>query len=158
MDLQEFQREWEIGEGEIRLVTWRRQYRDLVLRVHGARDKRLPADPQDRLGFKRSVNADLTFVSCTRACFDRSLEYVDSDIEEWGSGAWTIVSIVEDNVEFPGSEGLADAKYGLKSYSVTVDDWGSRPGKPRPWIRVACRDLAFSILSPVTDRQLPLRP
>jgi len=154
MNLAEFERIWEIGEGEIRKIGWRRQYRDLVLRIHGARDKRLLPDPGDRLGFKRSVNADLTFVSCARACFDRSLEYVDSDLEEWGSAAWTIIGILEDQIRWPDREELIDR--GLQFYAVSVDD--GRIGWSRHWIHAVCRDLKFDVLGPVTDRQMPLRP
>src|SRR4030042_6760830 len=98
MDLAEFQRDWEVGEAEIRHIDWRRQYRDLVLRIHGAISKHLPHDPQDPHGIERAVNLELTFVSCARVCFDRSLEYVDSDIEERGSASWPLVAIVEDEM------------------------------------------------------------
>ena len=42
MQLSDFQRDWQVGEAEIRRMDWRRQYRDLVVTIHGARDKRLP--------------------------------------------------------------------------------------------------------------------
>ena len=86
MDLAEFERDWEGGEAEILHIDWRRQYRDLVLRIHGVISKHLPHDPQDPRGFRRAVNLELAFVSCVRVCFDRNVEYANSAIEELGSG------------------------------------------------------------------------
>ena len=154
MDLAEFERDWEVREAEIRHIDWRRQYRDLVLRIHGAISKHLPYDPQDPRGFERAVNLELTFVSCVRVCFDRSLEYADSDIEEWGSGSWTIVGIIDDEMRWPDREDLAAD--GLQFYAVKADDdtvhWRRR------WIHIVCRDLTFEVLGPKTDMQMPLRP
>ena len=150
MDLAEFQRDWQVEEAEIRHIEWRRQYRDLVVRIHGAISKHLPYDPQDPGGFRRAVNLELTFVSCARACFDRRLHYVDSDIEEWGSAGWTIVALVEDDLRWPDRGDLANK--GLKFYAI---ESGEAPGI---WIHVVCRDLTFKVLGPVTDMQMPLRP
>ena len=151
MDLAEFQRDWEVGEAEIRHIDWRRQYRDLVLRIHGAISKHLPPDPQDRRGFARAINMELTFVSCARVCFDRSLHYVDSDIEEWGSAAWTIIAINEDEMRWPDREELVDD--GLKFYVVAISLMDKSD-----WIHIVCRDLKFNVLGPKTDMQMPLRP
>jgi len=151
MDLAEFEREWKIGEAEVRHVDWRRQYRDLVLRIHGAIDQHLPPDPQDPNGFRRAVNGDLIFTSCARVCFDRSLYYVDSDIEEWGSAAWTIIAIVEDEMRWPDRRELVDD--GLKFYVVAISLMDLSE-----WIHIVCRDLEFDVLGPVTDMQMPLRP
>ncbi len=149
MDLAEFQRDWQVGEAEIRHVDWRRQYRDLVLQVHGVRDQE--SHPDDPLGFGYAVNGELTFVSCARVCFDRSLHYVDSDIEEWGSAAWTIIAIVEDEMRWPDREELVGD--GLKFYVVAISMMDRSD-----WIHIVCRDLTFGALGPVTDRQMPLRP
>ncbi len=152
MDLAELQSAWEVGEAEIRHIDWHRQYRDLVLQVHGVRDRESHLD--DPLGYDYAVNGELTFVSCARVCFDRSLEYVDSDIEEWGSASWTIVGIVEDEMRWPDREDFAED--GLRFYAVRVDD--SRIGWSRDWIHIVCRDLKFNVLGPATDMEKSLRP
>lgn len=151
MDLAEFERDWQVGEAEIRHIEWRRQYRDLVLRIHGAISKHLPYDPQDPHGFGRAVNLELTFVSCVRVCFDRSPSYANSGIEEWGSGGWTILGIVEDDMRWPDRKDL-DERW-LRFYAVCADDWDCQR-----WIHIACRDLTFKVLGPKTDMQMPLRP
>jgi hypothetical protein len=148
MELAEFERDWQIGEAEIRHIDWRRQYRDLVLQVHGVRDQE--SHPDDPLGFDYAVNGELTFVSCARVCFDRSLHYVDSDIEEWGSASWTIIAIVEDDMRWPDRDDLNDS--GTRFYAIYASD------RPSHWIRIACRDLTFKVLGPKTDMQMPLRP
>ena len=151
MDLIEFERDWQVGEAEIRHIDWRRQYRDLVLRIHGAISKHLPYDPQDPGGFRRAVNLELTFVSCVRVCFDRNLEYANSEIEERGSAGWTLVSIFEDEKRWPDREDLDESWF--RFYAIEGTDWGRHR-----WIQVVCRDLTFEVLGPVTDMQMPLRP
>jgi hypothetical protein len=151
MDLAEFERDWEVRESEIRHIEWRRQYRDLVLRIHGAISKHLPPDPQDPGGFRRAVNLELTFVSCARVWFDRDPSYANSGIEEWGSGGWTLISMFEDDVRWPIGQDL-DEKW-FRFYAIESPDWGYRT-----WIRVVCRDLTYKLLGPKTDMQMPLRP
>jgi hypothetical protein len=154
MDLEEFLRDWNVGEAEIRHIDWRRQYRDLVLRIHGVRDRHLPPEPGDKHGYLRAVNGELTFVSCARACFDRSIEFVDSQLAEWGSGAWTVVAIVEDEKRWPDREDLVGD--GFRFIAVNVVD--GRIGWDRDWIHIVCRELTFQVLGPVTDMETPLRP
>lgn len=152
MELSELLADWEFEDSEVRGVSWRRQYRDLVLRIHGVGDRKRYG--RGRRDFKHEVNGELTFVSCARACFDRSLEHVDSDLEEWGSGAWTIVVIFEEKMRWRDRDDLVDQL--LKHYALTLDDrW---PGRQRDWLHVTCRDLSFNVLGPATDMQMPLRP
>ncbi|OGO09485.1 MAG: hypothetical protein A2Y61_07940 [Chloroflexi bacterium RBG_13_60_13] len=143
MELEEFLRDWDIGESELRRVSWRRQYRDLLLRIDLVRDRRRPADPTDPLGFLHSVTGDLIFVACARVCFDKSLYYVDSDIR-WGVAARTIIAIAEDETRWSDREDLTDGQ--LKHYALELDDrW---PGEHRSWLHVVCRDLAFNVIGP----------
>ena len=144
MDLEEFLRDWEIGESELRRVSWRRQYRDLVLRIDMVRDRHRPADPTDPLGFQHSIIGDLVFVSCVRVCFDKSLYYVDSDIR-WGVAARTIIAIIEDETRWSDREDLTDGQ--LEHYALALDDRWS--GEHRSWLHVVCRDLAFNVIGPV---------
>ena len=153
MDLAEFERDWEIGESELLGVSWRRQFRDLVLRIEAVRDRHRPLDPTDRLGFRHSVTGHLIFVSCVRVCFDKSLGYVDSGIR-WGVAARTIVAVAEDEMRWPDRQDLINNR--LKYYALTLDD-GWPPGEHRSWLHVVCRDLVFNVLGP-TDMDAPYRP
>ena len=152
MNLEEFLRDWEIEESELWGVSWRRQFRDLVLRIEAVRDRHRPLDPTDRLGFRHSVNGHLVFVSCVRVCFDKSLEYVDSGIR-WGVAARTIIAMTEDQTRWPDREDLTNGQ--LKHYALALDDqW---PGEHRSWLHVVCRDIAFNVIGP-TDMDAPFRP
>ena len=160
MELSELLADWDLGESEVRGVSWRRQYRDLVLRIHGVGDRKKYG--RWRRDFKHEVNGELTFVGCARACFDRSLGHVDSDLEEWGSGAWTIVCIFEEKLYWRDRDDLTEQM--LKHYAVTLDDkWPLDDAWPiagghRDWLHATCRDLTFNVLGPATDMQTPLRP
>ena len=70
-------------------------------------DSLLPPDPGDEHGYLRAVNGELTFPSHAHAfVLDRSLEFVDLELAEWGSGAWTVVAVQEDEMRWPGREDL----------------------------------------------------